>query len=169
METVPATGLLSASWLLIALPLAGAAVLLLGGRRTDRWGHLLGTGTVVAAFVIGLLCTVQLAGSDQRAASVDLFTFIRTGSLDVQAGLLFDPLSALFVLLITGVGALIHVYSIGYMAHDPGRRRCCCWSWATATWRSTSAGRASASRPTCSSPSGTPARPPPPRRRRRSS
>jgi NADH:ubiquinone oxidoreductase subunit 5 (subunit L)/multisubunit Na+/H+ antiporter MnhA subunit len=123
MDTVPATGLLSASWLLIALPLAGAAVLLLGGRRTDRWGHLLGTGTVVVAFLIGLFCTVQLAGLDERAVSVDLYTFIRTGGLDVSAGLLFDPLSAVFVLLITGVGALIHVYSIGYMAHDPGRRR----------------------------------------------
>ncbi|MEU2347252.1 NADH-quinone oxidoreductase subunit L [Modestobacter sp. NPDC049651] len=123
METVPATGLLSASWLLIALPLAGAAVLLLGGRRTDRWGHLLGTGTVAAAFVIGLLCTVQLHGVDGRSVSVDLFTFISTGRLDVRAGLLVDPLSAAFVLLITGVGALIHVYSIGYMAHDPGRRR----------------------------------------------
>jgi NADH-quinone oxidoreductase subunit L len=123
MDTVPATGLLSASWLLIALPLAGAAVLLLGGRRTDRWGHLLGTGTVVVAFLIGLFCTVQLAGTDQRSVTVDLFTFIHTGSLDVEAGLLFDPLSAVFVLLITGVGALIHVYSIGYMAHDPGRRR----------------------------------------------
>jgi NADH-quinone oxidoreductase subunit L len=123
MDTVPATGLLSASWLLIALPLAGAAVLLLGGRRTDRWGHLLGTGTVVVAFLIGLFCTVQLAGLDERSVSVDLFTFIRTGGLDVEAGLLFDPLSAVFVLLITGVGALIHVYSIGYMAHDPGRRR----------------------------------------------
>jgi NADH-quinone oxidoreductase subunit L len=123
MDTLPASGVLSASWLLIALPLAGAAVLLLGGRRTDRWGHLLGTGTVVAAFVVGLLCTLQLAGLDQRSVSVDLFTFIRTGSLDVEAGLLFDPLSAVFVLLITGVGALIHIYSIGYMAHDPGRRR----------------------------------------------
>jgi NADH-quinone oxidoreductase subunit L len=123
METVPASGLLSASWLLIALPLAGAAVLLLGGRRTDRWGHLLATGTVAGAFVIGLLCTLQLAGLDERAVSVDLFTFISTGSLDVEAGLLFDPLSAVFVLLITGVGALIHVYSIGYMAHDPARRR----------------------------------------------
>src|SRR3954463_3725166 len=122
-EALPAEGLLGASWLLIALPLAGAAVLLLGGRRTDRWGHLLGTGTVAAAFVVGLLCTVQLAGLDERSASVDLFTFIQTGSLDVQAGILFDPLSALFVLLITGVGALIHIYSIGYMAHDPGRRR----------------------------------------------
>jgi NADH-quinone oxidoreductase subunit L len=122
-ETLPATGLLAASWLLIALPLAGAAVLLLGGRRTDRWGHLLGTATVVAAFVLGLACTVQLAGLDERAVDVDLFTFLQTGSLDVRAGLLFDPLSAVFVLLITGVGGLIHVYSIGYMAHDPARRR----------------------------------------------
>src|SRR3954465_13579593 len=123
METVPATGLLSASWLLIALPLAGAAVLLLGGRRTDRWGHVVGAGTVAAAFVVGLLCTVQLAGLDERAVNLDLFTFIDTGSLDVEAGLLIDPLSAVFVLLITGVGALIHIYSIGYMAHDPARRR----------------------------------------------
>jgi NADH-quinone oxidoreductase subunit L len=115
--------MLAASWLLIALPLAGAAVLLLGGRRTDRWGHLLGTATVVAAFLIGLACTIQLAGLDQRSVNLDLFTFVRVGSLDVPAGLLFDPLSAVFVLLITGVGALIHIYSIGYMAHDPGRRR----------------------------------------------
>ncbi|GAB4080576.1 NADH-quinone oxidoreductase subunit L [Modestobacter muralis] len=123
MDTVTTPGLLGASWLLIALPLAGAAVLLLGGRRTDRWGHLLATGTVATAFLLAVLCTVQLAGLDERSVSVDLFTFLSTGELDVQAGLLFDPLSAVFVLLITGVGALIHVYSIGYMAHDPARRR----------------------------------------------
>src|SRR3954469_10487601 len=120
METVPADGLLTASWLLIALPLAGAAVLLLAGRRADRWGHLLGVATVVVAFVIGLVCPFQLDG---RTVSVDLFTFISTGSLDVPFGILFDPLSAAFVLLITGVGALIHIYSVEYMAHDPGRRR----------------------------------------------
>jgi NADH-quinone oxidoreductase subunit L len=124
-DTLPADGLIAWSWLLIALPLAGAAVLLLGGRRTDRWGHLLGTATVLGSFVIGLLCTLQLAGLEEgeRSVEVDLFTFISAGSLDVRAGLLFDPLSAAFVLLITGVGSLIHIYSIGYMAHDPGRRR----------------------------------------------
>jgi len=123
MDTVPATGLLAATWLLIALPLAGAAVLLLGGRRTDRWGHLLAIGTVTAAFVLAVLSTVELAGLDDRSVGVDLFTFVSTGQLDVSAGLLIDPLSMTFALLITGVGALIHVYSVGYMAHDPGRRR----------------------------------------------
>src|SRR4029450_235252 len=123
MDTSPASGLLAWSWLLIALPLAGAAVLLIGGRRTDAWGHLLGCAAVVAAFVVGLFGTIQLAGQDQKSVTVDLFTFISTGELDVRAGLLFDPLSAAFVLLITGVGALIHIYSIGYMAHDPARRR----------------------------------------------
>jgi NADH-quinone oxidoreductase subunit L len=123
VETLPAEGLLASSWLLIALPLLGAAVLLLGGRRTDRWGHLLGAATVVASFVLAVLCTIQLAGLEERSASIDLFTFISTGELDVRAGLLYDPLSAAFVLLITGVGSLIHIYSIGYMAHDEGRRR----------------------------------------------
>ena len=121
-EVLPAEGLLGWSWLLIALPLAGAAVLLLGGRRTDRWGHLLGTATVVGAFLLAVLCTVQLTDVEGRSVDVDLFTFISTGDLDVRAGLLYDPLSAMFALLITGVGSLIHVYSIGYMAHDPARR-----------------------------------------------
>src|ERR1700712_3516342 len=115
--------MLTYSWLLIALPLAGAAVLLLGGRRTDRWGHLLGTATVALAFVVGVICPTAPPGLDKKSASVDLFTFISTGSVDIHAGLLVDPLSLMFVLLITGVGALIHVYSVGYMAHDPGRRR----------------------------------------------
>src|SRR5688500_3651139 len=123
MDVLPAEGLLASAWLLIALPLAGAAVLLLGGRRTDRWGHLLGTATVVTAFVLAVAYTVQLARLEEPSAGVDLFTFISAGDLDVEMGLLYDPLSAIFVLLITGVGSLIHIYSIGYMAHDPARRR----------------------------------------------
>jgi NADH-quinone oxidoreductase subunit L len=122
-DTLPADGLIAWSWLLIALPAAGAAILLLGGRRTDRWGHLLGCATVVAAFVLGLAATLQLAGNDGQPMNADVYTFISTGDLDIRFGILFDPLSAAFVLLITGVGALIHIYSIGYMAHDPGRRR----------------------------------------------
>ena len=83
MDTVPAEGLFAASWLLVALPLAGAAVLLLGGRRTDKWGHLLGCATVIVAFVLGLLLTFDLASSESKAVSADLFTFISAGDLDV--------------------------------------------------------------------------------------
>jgi len=120
-----ATGVLSLSWLLVALPLAGAAILLLGGRRTDSFGHLLGTGTVVLAFVIGLLQFIALLGrdADDRAVGQELYTWISVGGFDVDAGLRLDQLSMCFVLLITFVGALIHIYSIGYMEHDPDRRR----------------------------------------------
>jgi NADH-quinone oxidoreductase subunit L len=111
-------------WLLIAIPLASAAILLLLGRRADRWGHLLGVASIGAAFVLGLIYFVQLAGlpHDDRAAQITLFEFIHVGQLNVDFGLLFDPLSGVFVLLITGVGFLIHLYAVGYMAEDPGRR-----------------------------------------------
>ncbi len=111
-------------WLLIAIPLASAAVLLVLGRRADRWGHWLGVLSVGAAFVLALIYFFQLRGRpvDDRAAEIDLFPFIHVGSLRVDFGLLLDPLAAVFVLLITGVGFLIHLYAVGYMASDPGRR-----------------------------------------------
>ena len=112
-------------WLLIALPLAGAAVLLLGGRRTDGWGHLLGCATVLAAFGWGVRLFVDLLGRDphHRVIHERLFSWVPVAQLQVDFGLQLDQLSVCFVLLITGVGFLIHLYSIGYMAHDPGRRR----------------------------------------------
>ncbi|MGN6160621.1 MAG: proton-conducting transporter transmembrane domain-containing protein, partial [Marmoricola sp.] len=120
-----ASGSFTLLWVLIALPVLGAAVLLLGGRRTDRWGHLLGTGVVIASFVVGLVLFVTDLGrsSDHRSVHQHLWTFFSSGSYRVEFDLLYDQLSAVFVLLITGVGALIHVYSIGYMEHDARRRR----------------------------------------------
>ncbi|HWH01906.1 MAG TPA: NADH-quinone oxidoreductase subunit L [Pilimelia sp.] len=119
----PATGLLSHAWLLVAIPLASAVVLLLAGRLADRWGHWLGCASVAAAFVLGLLSFLQLRGLDNRSVELSLWDFISVGGLNVDFGLLYDPLSAVFVLLITGVGFLIHLYAVGYMAHDEGRRR----------------------------------------------
>ncbi len=112
-------------WPLLALPLAGAAVLLLGGRRTDAWGHLLGCVTVLASFAWSTVLFAGLTGRvpGDRVIHQRLFEWLPVGGLDIDFGLQFDALSGCFVLLITGVGALIHVYSIGYMAHDPGRRR----------------------------------------------
>ena len=125
MTTTDASGVLALGWLVVALPLLGAAVLLLGGRRTDRWGHLLGTAMPALAFVIALLQFIALLGRDaeERAVSSHLFSWIEVGGLQVDVGLLLDPLSMCFVLLVTFVGTLIHIYSIGYMEHDRDRRR----------------------------------------------
>ena len=110
---------------LIALPLFGSAFLLLIGRRADRWGHLLATAIAASTFVIGLLEMFAMVGRDEasRAAYQKVFTWISVGSFQVDAALLLDQLSICFVLLITGVGTLIHIYSISYMAEDPDRRR----------------------------------------------
>ncbi len=122
---VAAEGLFSYAWLLIAIPAVSAAILLLVGRAGDAWGHLLGTLAPIASFAIGVVLFVQLLGREEsaRAVAVPVYTWITSGRWDISVGLLVDQLSIMFVLLITGVGSLIHVYSIGYMAHDERRRR----------------------------------------------
>src|SRR6201997_144155 len=113
------------TWLVGALPAAGAAILLLGGRRTDPWGHLLGCATALASFGVGMTLLVDMLGrhGDARTISQNLFSWVPVGNLHVDLGLQIDQLSICFVLLITGVGSLIHIYSVGYMAEDPDRRR----------------------------------------------
>jgi NADH-quinone oxidoreductase subunit L len=118
-----ASGVLSSAWLLILIPLVSAAVLLLLGRRADKWGHWLGVLSVLAAFVLGLVYFLSLRGLSNRSVELRLFDYLPVGGLHVKFGLLYDPLSAIFVLLITGVGFLIHLYAVGYVAHDEGRRR----------------------------------------------
>ena len=110
---------------LIALPLFGAAVLLLAGHRSDKWGHLLATALSASSFGVGLYQLSQMLGrpTEERAVTQKLFSWINVGTFNVDAGLLLDQLSICFVLLITGVGTLIHIYSISYMSHDENRRR----------------------------------------------
>ena len=109
----------------VALPLLSSALLLLLGRRADRWGHVLATTVAGATFVFGLIELFAMVGRDEysRAVHQKVFTWISVGSFQVDAALLLDQLSICFVLLITGVGTLIHIYSIAYMADDPDRRR----------------------------------------------
>jgi NADH-quinone oxidoreductase subunit L len=121
--TVPAAGALRLSWLLLAFPLVGATVLLVGGRRTNRWGHLFGVAMPVAAFVYGVIAFFSLLGDTNRSQDVHLYSWIPVADFQVNMNLLVDQLSICFVLLITGVGSLIIIYSVGYMAHDPERRR----------------------------------------------
>ena len=110
---------------LIALPLFSSALLMLLGRKADKWGHIFATWISASTFVIGAMEFFAMIDRPEasRAVTQKLFTWISVGTFNVDAGLLLDQLSIAFVLLITGVGTLIHVYSIAYMSHDKDRRR----------------------------------------------
>ncbi|MEQ7125432.1 NADH-quinone oxidoreductase subunit L [Actinopolymorpha sp. B11F2] len=112
-------------WLVVAIPAVSAAVILLAGRAARPWGHLLGCAAPIASFALGAVMFAAMLGlgPEERAVSQQLYTFIPLASYHVEASLLLDQLSMCFVLLITGVGSIIHVYSVGYMAHDERRSR----------------------------------------------
>ena len=120
-----ATGTFTLIAALIAIPLLSAAILLLLGRRADRWGHWLGTLAALATAVIAVVLLFALIGQpeEQRTIVQPLWDWISVGSFDASVSLQLDQLSVSFVLLVTVVGSLIHIYSIGYMEHDPDRRR----------------------------------------------
>ncbi|MCU1686014.1 MAG: nuoL [Amycolatopsis sp.] len=111
----------ASSWLLVAFPALGALVLLLGGKRTNSWGHLLGVATVALSFVYAVV--LFFAADGKATVDTKLFSWIPVGALQVDFGLRVDSLSLTFILLITGVGLLIHFYSIGYMSGDVDRRK----------------------------------------------
>jgi len=110
---------------LIGLPLFGAVFLLLMGRKADKWGHFFATAMSGGSFVLGLLHFFAMTNraTEDRAITQTLFSWIKVGDFNVDAALLLDQLSICFVLLISGVGTLIHIYSISYMADDKDRRR----------------------------------------------
>jgi NADH-quinone oxidoreductase subunit L len=120
-----ASGAFTLTWLLVALPLLSAAILLLGGRRTDGWGHVLGTLVPWGGFVIAAVMYIAMLSKPAHGRTFDqhLFNWIPAGNFTLGAGLRIDQLSMAFVLLVTFVGSLIHTYSVAYMEHDPDRRR----------------------------------------------
>ena len=118
------SGATLAPWL-VGIPLLSAAILLLAGRRSDRWGHWLGVLAPLASLVVGVVLLVGMLGvpAGSRVATVSLGRWIDAGTFHLDAGFRIDPLSLTFVLLVTFVGTLIHIYSVAYMEHDPDRRR----------------------------------------------
>ena len=124
-QVTPATGIFTLIALLIALPLAGAVILLLGGRRTNRWGPYLGVLTVTGSAVLAIVMLVKLMAlpTGSRSIGQNLYQWVFAGSFKVNFAFQLDQLSIVFVLLITIVGTLIHIYSLGYMAHDLDRRK----------------------------------------------
>jgi len=124
-QIIPAEGIFALLWVLIALPAVGAVILLFGGRRTNSWGPYLAVLTVVGSAVIGVLMLLALMDqpAEQRTVVQNVYDWVFVGSFQASFALQLDQLSMVFVLLITIVGALIHIYSLGYMAHDPDRRK----------------------------------------------
>ncbi|MGF1664274.1 MAG: NADH-quinone oxidoreductase subunit L [Kineosporiaceae bacterium] len=112
-------------WLVIGVPLAMSFVLLLGSRALDPVAPWLGVLASATSAVLGVVLFVDLLGrpAEDRSVTSATFEWIPAGSFQLSAGLLVDPLSIAFVLLITVVGTLIHVYSVEYMRHDASKRR----------------------------------------------
>jgi NADH-quinone oxidoreductase subunit L len=117
-------------WIVLVLPLLGAVVNGLFGRRMPkRWVSWIGPGSVGLAFVAALWVLLDLLTfpPDERFFALTLFDWIPAGGLDAKFSLLIDPLSTLMILVVTGVGFLIHAYSVGYMGHDPDYSRYFSW------------------------------------------
>ncbi|MCC6169559.1 MAG: NADH-quinone oxidoreductase subunit L [Caldilineaceae bacterium] len=109
------------AWLLLALPAAGALfTLFVGGRLDKRTLGMIASSAIAAAFLVGVGVLAALVGlpAEERSVTVHLWDWITIGDFQVPAALLIDPLSAVMTLIVTGVGAIIHFYSISYMEHD---------------------------------------------------
>lgn len=110
-------------WLVPALPLAAAVINALIGRRLSK--AIVGTlavGSVGLAFLVsaGLFFDLTARDPEHREIVQTLYSWVATGDLRVNVSFLLDPLSMVMILVVTGVGFLIHFYSLGYMGHDPG-------------------------------------------------
>jgi NADH-quinone oxidoreductase subunit L len=122
---VQASGVYDLTVAIILIPLVSSAVLLLAGRRVHRIAPALGVAAPLLSFGIALIEFFAMLSRSpgNRSLNQHLYTWIPVNTFHVDIGLLLDPLSMTFVLLITGVGSVIHIYSVGYMHDDPGRRR----------------------------------------------
>jgi NADH-quinone oxidoreductase subunit L len=108
-------------WLVPALPLSGAVINLFLGRRLGRSAGILGSLLIAAAFAlsVGVLIDLMSLSAGDRVRLVRVFDWISVARLHVPVELRVDPLSVTMLLVITGIGTVIHVYSIGYMEGDP--------------------------------------------------
>ncbi len=122
---IEATGAASLIWLCVAVPLLGAGVLLLAGKAANVWGHWLGIAASTVSFVVATAALFQVLGqpSNERVLDTVVYRWVPAGDLSIDVAMRVDPLSLTFLMLVTFVGTLIHIYSVGYMKHDPDRRR----------------------------------------------
>lgn len=106
------------------LPLIGFLIIGFFGKKMSKsLAGIIGSGAVFGAFVIAVGIFVELNGQAQKSVTIDFFNWISAGKLSIPFSFLVDPLSSLFLLIITGIGFLIHVYSTAYMHDDEGFSR----------------------------------------------
>ena len=108
-------------WLIPMMPLIGFLLNgLFGSKFSKPIVNLVACGSVLASFLLSLSAVIQLIGlpAESRSFELLLYSWIPSGSFSADVGFLLDPLSSIMILVVSGVGFLIHVYSIGYMAHD---------------------------------------------------
>lgn len=116
--------MLNLIWLVPVLPLIGFLINGLFGKKISKsLVGIIGSGTVLVSFVISVICFIEIKSGAQKSVTVNLFDWIKVGALDIPFAFLIDSLSSLMLLIITGVGFLIHVYSTGYMHDDEGYYR----------------------------------------------
>jgi len=111
-------------WLVPLLPLIGFLIIGLFEKKLSKGlVSIIGCGSILGAFAISLGIFFELIGQAEKSITIDLFSWISAGKLSIPFSFLIDPLSSLFLLIITGIGFLIHLYSTGYMSHDEGFSR----------------------------------------------
>ena len=110
--------------LILLMPLLGfLTLLLLGHYLSEKQVGVIGTGVVAASFIFAIISFVLLLHDSSREVTVNLFAWISVGTLHVPAALLVDPLSITMCLFVTGISALIHLYSTGYMHGEKDFRK----------------------------------------------
>jgi NADH-quinone oxidoreductase subunit L len=108
-------------WLIPLLPLLGFVINGIGRNTFSKnLIGIIGSGTILASFILSLVLFFELSGSTQKQFPVELFDWISVANLHIPLSFLYDPLSAIMLLIITGIGFLIHIYSVGYMHLDEG-------------------------------------------------
>src|SRR5688572_29115463 len=125
-------------WLIPVLPAIGALINGLFGKRFPKTiVHTIACGTVFLSLLLSVVCIAELTQLETKVFEKNIFSWVPGGSvpktlgpeagapaeLNIPFGFLLDPLSAVMIMVVTGVGFLIHVYSVGYMAHEKGYYR----------------------------------------------
>src|SRR5881296_375943 len=109
------------AWAILLLPLAAAVIITLVTRRDGKFSGKLSIGAVVLSFVF--TAALFLVLGENRVINATSIEWLQIGDLKFELGLRLDPLSWVMLLIVTGVGGLIQIYSYGYMREDPGMGR----------------------------------------------